>query len=99
MTFGQLLRRLRQERRVGIKSLGPDLGVNYTYLSKLENDRGVPSDELIDRIAAYFKCDRDKLYLAADKVPSDAMEAIRRRPDEALRYLRRLNGNGSGGRR
>ena len=94
MTFGKLLRRLRREQDVGIKKVGPDLGVSYTYLSKLENDKARPSDELIERIASYFGCDKDMLYIAADKVPLDAMEALRRHPKESLEYLRSLAKDG-----
>lgn len=96
MRFGQLLRQLRKERQLGIKKLAPDLDVNYTYLSKLENDKAIPSEELVRRIARYFDYDADKLLLAADRVPGDAIAIIRRRPDLTLRYLRRV---GSRGRR
>jgi transcriptional regulator with XRE-family HTH domain len=90
-TFGQVLRQLRQERDLGIKRIAPALNVNYTYLSKIENDKATPSDELIERIAGYFGCDRDTLYLAADKVPQDALDAIKRYPRESLEYLRNLS--------
>jgi len=89
-SLGKLLRQLREEHEIGIKKLAPELGVNYTYLSKLENNKARPSDQLIERIANYFNCDRDMLYVAADKVPHDAMEVIRRYPRESLQYLRSL---------
>lgn len=90
MTFGKLLRQLRKQRELGIKQLAPNLRVNYTYLSKLENDKARPSEELIERIAEYFGCDSDMLYIKADKVPRNAIEAIRRNPEETLKYLRGL---------
>jgi HTH-type transcriptional regulator, competence development regulator len=92
--FSQLLRELRRERQLGIKKLAPELKVNYTYLSKLENERAVPSDELIERVAAYFNYDPDKLYLAAKKIPKDAVEAIRLNPEVTLPYLRKLAARG-----
>ena len=70
--------------------MAPKLGVNYSYLSKLENDKAMPSARFIKRVARYFGCDEDSLYVAADKVPPDAMEAIKQRPTEAMRYLRSL---------
>jgi len=96
--FGQLLRELRSERQMGIKQLGPELGVTYTYISKLENERAKPSEELIQRIATFFNCNPDMLYIAADKVPADAIDVIRRQPNVTLPYLRRL-GKRAGRRR
>jgi len=90
-TLGGLLREIRQQRDLGIKKVAPALGVDYTYLSKLENDRAKPSDDLIDRIANYFGCDKDLLYVAADKIPEDVMDVIRRYPKKTLQYLRNLN--------
>ena len=41
---GDILRQLRANKGVGIKRLAPELGVTYTYLSKLENnEEGLPS--------------------------------------------------------
>jgi len=93
MTFGKVLRQLRQQRRVGIKQLAPELGINYTYISKLENNRATPSDKLIERIADYFGCDKNMLYIKADKVPMDAREAILHHPEETLKFLRILAQN------
>lgn len=90
MSFGSVLRRLRRDRDLGIKQLAPELGVNYTYLSKLENDKSIPSEDLIDRIAEYFHEDRDRLYIAADKIPTTVLDALKRNPDQVLKYLRSL---------
>jgi transcriptional regulator with XRE-family HTH domain len=90
MAFGNLLRELRQKQKVGIKQVARDLGVNYTYLSKLENEKAKPSQHFVEKIADYFGCDKDLLCIAADKIPEDAMEAIRRQPAEALKFLRQL---------
>lgn len=92
--FGRMLRQLRLERNLGIKKLAPELGVNYTYLSKLENEKANPSADLIKRIAEFFGCDVDELFLAANKLPQDVIEAIRERPEVTLPYLRRISGRG-----
>lgn len=87
MEFGVLLRDLRSTKGIGIKQLAPELGVTYTYLSKLEHNQVRPSRELVGRIAQYFSYDQNRLLLAADKVPSDVMEILRRHPDEAIALL------------
>lgn len=37
MEFGRILRDLRKNAGLGIKRLAPELGVNYTFLSRLKN--------------------------------------------------------------
>ncbi len=66
-----MLRELRAREGVGIKRLAPQLGVTYTYLSKLESNQVRPSEQLVERVARYFNYDRDQLLLTADKVPDD----------------------------
>lgn len=88
MRFGEILRQLRNENRLGIKKLAPALGVNYSYLSKLENENVAPSAEMVTRVATYFNYDHDRLLLAAGKVPAEILAILRENPDEALEFLR-----------
>jgi transcriptional regulator with XRE-family HTH domain len=88
MTFGQLLRQLRIKSGLGIKRLAPELGVNYTYLSKLENNEVGPSEEMVGKVARYFNYDRDRLLLTAGKIPPEILEILRNNPDEAIGFLR-----------
>lgn len=86
------LRNLRLLKGVGLKSAAPALGVSYTYLSKIENAKAVPSDELIGRIAHYYGANRDELMLLAERVPPDIQTILRENPTEALEFLRRRFG-------
>jgi len=88
MRFGQILKQLRTETGLGIKKLAPALGVDYSYLSKLENDVIAPSAEMVTRVARYFHYDCDRLLLAAGKVPDEILTILRENPDEALEFLR-----------
>ncbi len=86
--FGKILKSIRLERGIGIKKLASDIGVSYTYISKLENDKSMPSSDFIKRIADYFNYNSDKLYVSANKLPHDVEEIIRDNPEEAINYLR-----------
>jgi len=88
MEFGEILRQLRGQKNLGIKRLAPELGVSYTYLSKLENNDIRPSEELVERIAQYFGYDKDRLLLSAGKVPPEILEILREHPDDAIAFLR-----------
>jgi len=94
MTLGGLLRELRYGKGVGIKKLAPELGLDYTYLSRLENDRVVPSEEVIEKISRYYRYNKDELMLLANKVPEDIRRILRENPKEALEYLRKRFASG-----
>lgn len=95
--FGKILRRLRSSRGVGIKRLAPDLGVTYSYLSKLESGDVNPSEELVGRVSKYFSHDESELLLAAGKVPPDVLEILRTNPQDAVNFLRERFGGNRGG--
>ena len=92
MKFGTVFRELRSKTGMGIKKLAPDLGVSYTYLSKLENNGISPSEDFVNRAAAYFKCDRSRLLLSAGKVPPDVMKILQDHPEDAVELLRKRFG-------
>jgi transcriptional regulator with XRE-family HTH domain len=92
MEFGEILRQLRNKTGIGIKRLAPELGVNYTYLSKLENLETRPSEKLVERVAKYFNYDRNRLLLSAGKVPPEVLRILRENPDEAIEFLRKRFG-------
>ena len=89
MTFGQRIRELRHQRGVTQRQLAEKAGVDFTYLSKIENDRleHTPSLKAIQNLALALKVDELELMELANKVPP-ALEAIARNKD-ALRFFRR----------
>jgi transcriptional regulator with XRE-family HTH domain len=94
-SLGNRLRQLRLRRGVGIKGAAPALGVCYSYLSKIENQKVIPSDSVIERMAAYYHADAEELFLLADRIPEDVKTILRNNPQEALRFLRqRFGGTG-----
>ena len=50
MQIGKILRNLRLKKGISIKKLAPELGLDYTYISKLENARVMPSPDVIERV-------------------------------------------------
>jgi transcriptional regulator with XRE-family HTH domain len=87
--FGLFLKELRKGKGVSIKKLGPQLDINYSYISKLENSHTLPSEDLIKKIAAVFDYDEEELMLRAGKIPDDIIEILRGNPKEAVKFLRR----------
>jgi len=93
MKFGNLLKQLRQNKGLGIKTLAPELKITYTYLSKLENNKVNPSEKAIKRIANYFNYNTDELLLSANKIPEDIKKILQNNPKKAVEFLRKKFGS------
>ncbi len=93
-TFGEKLRQLRQAKNLSQKRLATQVGINYTYLSKIVSEKldfaPYPSEELIRRLADALETDLDELLLLAKKIPADIRERVLARPD-AFRTLASLD--------
>ena len=75
MTFGERLRELRKAKNLSQRALGDKVGINFTYLSKVESEKldfaQYPSEELIRKLAKALGADEDELLLLAKKIPTD----------------------------
>jgi len=82
-TFGQRIRELRQAKGWTLRELAPQVGVGFTYLSKVETSRldfgDYPSESLIHRLAEALDADEEELLLLADKVPNVIKQRIRQK--------------------
>jgi transcriptional regulator with XRE-family HTH domain len=90
MTFGQRLRELRKAKSLNQKELADKVGIDFTYLSKLENDRmSPPREKTILAIAKVLDADSDELLALANKIPSDLTKKV---DLETIRLLRSVAG-------
>jgi transcriptional regulator with XRE-family HTH domain len=65
-SFGQYLRRLRKKRGVSLRTFADALGVDFTYISKIENDKvATPSEKLIDAMAELLDVDAEEMKYTA----------------------------------
>lgn len=88
MTFGEMAKGLRKEQRISQRDLAEQVGIDFTYLSKIENDRMEPPSEVtIRRIAEALNTNPDELLVAADRFPSDLADALK--DTETIGALRR----------
>lgn len=94
--FGEHVRTLRErlqaeDSRYSQRQVALRLGVQPTYLSKVERGEvAPPSEATIVRLAQEIKEDPDFLLALAGKVSSDLREVIRRRPALFAELLREL---------
>lgn len=87
-TFGQRLRELRRGRGITLREAAEKIGRDFTYLSKIENDRCLPpSAEVIVALADLLDGDAEELAILGDKPP---IAVVRRQLMEAVAEVRRL---------
>jgi transcriptional regulator with XRE-family HTH domain len=93
-TFGERIRRRRREDKLSQRQLASLVGVDFTYLSKLENDQDgqSPGEELVVKLAEQLHDDSEELLALAGKVPVEALRTLAREDADFARFLRRLSG-------
>jgi HTH-type transcriptional regulator, competence development regulator len=76
-TFGQRLQELRREAGISQRDLAAQTGVDFSYISKVENDRlPPPAADTVVKICAILQVPSDELLALTGKVPSDVKEML-----------------------
>jgi HTH-type transcriptional regulator, competence development regulator len=95
-TFGEYVRRRREARRAtddgfSVRRLAARIGVEPSFLSKVERDEvPPPSEAKVVALARELGEDPDMLLALAGKVSSDLQRAIRKRPELFASLIREL---------
>ena len=95
-TLGEFIRERREklrrtDRTFSLRQVAQRVGIEPSYLSKVERDIGSPPAEgTLLRIANEIQVDPDVLLAMAGKVSSDLKEVIRRRPELFGHLIREL---------
>jgi transcriptional regulator with XRE-family HTH domain len=88
-SFGTYLRSARQRANISQRALAEQIGVDFTYISKIETGAlAVPSAETIHKMAIALNADEGTMLNYGGKVPHGLKEALRNAPQ--LGYLLRL---------
>jgi len=90
LTFGARLKELRQNRGFTQRELSERAGIDYTYLSKLENDRlsYTPSIKTLQALAKALEVDELTVMDWAGKIP-EVLQSFARNED-AMQFFRRI---------
>ena len=85
MTFGKRVRQLRHAKEWSLRDLAGKVGVGFTYLSRVENERlnfgDYPSDALIHRLADALDADEEELLVLAKRIPEPVKKRVLQRFD------------------
>lgn len=87
--FGSALRAIRRERKVSQRQLAETIGVDFSYISKIENDRmPPPSGETILKIAEALGTSAEELLAKTGKMPDSLRDSLAN-SSSALQFLRK----------
>lgn len=91
MTLGERVKDLRHQRGLTQRGLAERIGVDFTYVSKIENDRleHTPSIKTLQDLARELDVDELELMDLADKVPPSL--AVIARDQDARHFFRRAS--------
>lgn len=93
-TYGQLTRRVREEKDYGLREFAKLIGVSATYLSQVERDElPPPAEARVLKTAELLDLDRDELLALAGRVASDLEQIILQKPRgtaDLLRHVKRM---------
>ncbi len=91
-TVGARIRQIRKDRNLTQRELADRVGINFTYLSRVENDRldadQTPREETLQKIAKALDADADELLLLARRIPDAFRNRILSKPGIFRRILK-----------
>jgi len=93
--FGELIRAARKQKRYSQRELAGLVGLDFTYLSKLENNRAdyPPKEDAIRAIARELDLDPEELIFLAGRVPRQEEELLKTHYKSMPALFRRLREN------
>lgn len=87
-TFGQRLQELRRIAGISQRDLAAQVGVDFSYISKVENDRlPPPAADTIVKVCEILQVPSNELLALTGKVPSDIKEMLGTNPS-AQQFIR-----------
>ena len=91
MDFGSRIRELRKEKDISLRDFADRVGIDFTYLSKIENGKvEPPSEEKIRKMARELDVGAEELLVLAGKVSSEQIrQAIQANPSVGI-LLRKI---------
>tara|TARA_R110000868_G_scaffold127937_4_gene335837 strand:+ start:168 stop:890 length:723 start_codon:yes stop_codon:yes gene_type:complete len=86
MSLGKKLKSLRVDNNFSQPELADIIGIEQSYLSKLENDKSVPSNEIFNKILAAFNLSVEQFL--ADFTAGEDLTSLKQIPEVAQYYKR-----------
>jgi len=87
-TLGEYIRKLRNNKNIGVREMGRLLDVSGVHISSIEKDKNTPSPELLRKMAIVLDVDVDKLLSKANQVDPEVINVIKKSSTVVPSFLR-----------
>ncbi|WP_017307053.1 helix-turn-helix domain-containing protein [Spirulina subsalsa] len=93
--FGEIIRQARKSKGYSQRKLADLLSVDFTYLSKLENNRAdyAPKEDVIRALARHLTLDEEELIYLAGRIPQQEEDFLRENYKSMPTLFRRMREN------
>lgn len=93
--FGHLIRQTRKIKGYSQRELATLIKIDFTYLSKLENNRAeyAPKEEVIRSLAQKLDLDPEELIFLAGRVPQKQEDLLSKHYKDMPMLFRRIRSN------
>lgn len=95
-TVGDVIHDARAKLNLSLRDVTKQLDITPSYLSDIENNRRVPSAEVLGKLAKLLQLDYDDLMARAGRLGEDAVRYMKRTPAAGVLFRRLAEGKASG---
>ncbi len=94
-SFGQLIRQARKDKGYSQRELAKLVELDFTYLSKLENDRAdyPPKEDVIRSLARWLNLNEEELIFLAGRIPHHDEDFLKQNYKTMPALFRRMQEN------
>lgn len=85
-SLGDVLRTARGQHGLKLRAFAKDLDISPTHLSDVENDRRVPSEDLLRAISTRLRLDFDTIMSLAGRLGGETEQFAQREPTAAALF-------------
>jgi transcriptional regulator with XRE-family HTH domain len=94
-TLGEVIHDARARLKLSLRDVTKRLAITPSYLSDIENDRRIPSEEVLRKLASLLNLDPDDLMAMAGRFGDDAVRYMMKNPAVGLLFRRLAEGKAS----
>lgn len=87
-SLGDVIRMARTAKGLSLRGLADVLAIAPSYLSDIENDRRVPAEDILIRIADVLELEIDQLMVLAGRFGAETERYLKKQPDAVLLFRR-----------
>jgi transcriptional regulator with XRE-family HTH domain len=87
-TLGDILREARLAKKLGLRELAREMGITPSYVSDIENDRRIPSEEVFRKLSTRLDLNADELLALAGRFSEEAERYMKRNPSVGMLFRR-----------